>query len=165
MNIVRTNILDVTDGVIIHGCNCRGAYASGLAGQIAKRYPQAREVYMEYLRARAQPWDTESLLGDIVPARVSETLVIVNAFTQPDYGRQPGVQYVSPVAVQAAFSNLCDRQDRAHVLPVFKHLHYPKIGGGLGGGDWGMIHTLIQLIQDRHPGLEFTFHDYDPKLA
>lgn len=163
MNIVNTDILEVTHGVIIHGCNCRGAFSSGLAGQIAKRYPDAKQAYLGHMRRLESFEDPSVLLGDIAPATVTPTLVIVNAFTQLDYGRDPNVQYVSPAHVQGAFEKLCDRMGRSFVDPVFKHLHYPRIGAGLGGGDWEMLHNLIQMVITRHPDLEFTFHDYTPQ--
>lgn len=37
---VKGNILeDPTVKVLMHGCNCSGGFGSGVAGQIAKKYP------------------------------------------------------------------------------------------------------------------------------
>lgn len=128
------NLLDATHGIIIHGCNAQGVMASGVAKAIRARYPQAYEAYMKAHK------ENGLRLGQVIWARVSDDplLGIANAITQKFYGRNPDIRYVDYDAVKTAFEQV-GAIARRHNLPV----HYPKIGAGLGNGDWSIIEPII----------------------
>lgn len=128
------NLLDATRGIIVHGCNAQGKMASGVAKDVRARYPQAYDAYMK-------EYETNGLkLGKIVWVRVSDNplLGIANAITQQFYGRDPNRVYVNYDAVATVFDEI-GKIARKHSLPV----HYPKIGAGLGNGDWSIIEPII----------------------
>lgn len=128
------NLLDAPSGILVHGCNAQGVMGSGVAKAIRDRWPQAFDAYKQ---AQAQHG---LALGSVSWARVAtDPLVIVaNAVTQEFYGREPGRVYVDYDAVERAFSLIGDKA-RQHRLPV----HYPMVGAGLGGGDWGRLSKII----------------------
>jgi O-acetyl-ADP-ribose deacetylase (regulator of RNase III) len=118
--------------VIAHGCNCRGAFGSGVAGQIAQLYPEALQASIDKFRLKG--WK----LGDIqyVDLPVDPPLTIVNMATQDTYGRQ-GV-HVNYDALRACFTQvLAYCQDSKLGLAI------PKVGAGLAGGDWGKIEDIL----------------------
>ena len=43
LTVVKGDLLSVTEGVIAHGVNCRGAFGSGVAGAIARKFPWVRD--------------------------------------------------------------------------------------------------------------------------
>lgn len=133
------NLLDVKQGVIVHGCNAQGVMGSGVAAQIKKKWPEAYTVYREHWAG------TTRGLGEISYTQVAPGLLVVNAVTQRFFGRD-GARYVSYDAVADAF---------AQIRKTFcgSPVHFPKIGAGLGGGNWDIIAAIIDA---ELPGVEKT---------
>lgn len=131
------DLMDATEPVIVHGCNARGVMGSGVAKAIRERYPEAYQEYRKH-------FETSGLeLGEIVTAWSGDRY-IGNAITQADFGRD-GRRYVSYDAISMVFWKLNDS------LPWFRstfgerpaYVAIPRIGAGLGGGDWSEIAARI----------------------
>jgi len=130
------NLLDVTQGVIIHGCNSKGVFGSGVALAVRNKYPQAYRSYQyQYNKQRLK-------LGYIDWCRIAHRLWIANAVTQQNYGREKK-QYVDYNAITTVFTEAIEVANTNGF-----NLNFPKIGAGLGGGDWN---TVEQLINDCDP--------------
>lgn len=130
----KGNLLDVTGEVIIHGCNSEGVMGSGVALAVKQKYPEAFEEYRKYCEAFSDqylPGDTVSYLHEPTNTK------ILNAITQDSYGRS-GVRYVSYDAVDSVFSEVSRLYERD--TPI----NFPKIGAGLGGGEWSVISAIIK---------------------
>ena len=132
----RGNLLSVSSGIIVHGCNAQGVMGSGVAKAIREEYP---DCYNKY---RNKYEKTGLVLGDIVwwasdkYSAVFDTLFIANGITQHLYGTDK--RQVNYVAVADVFKQVI-RQAKATNLEV----NFPKIGAGLGGGDWNIIEEII----------------------
>lgn len=125
--------------VLIHGCNCMGKFNSGLAKQIRNKYPQVYESYMEHVKNT----DSRYILGDISCVPIGETGTIINAFTQRFYGTDPNRVYVDYRAIGKVLHTVA-KQFPDHALLL------PKIGAGLGNGDWKEILCIInQAFENR----------------
>lgn len=138
------DILSVSEGIIVQGCNAQGVMGSGLAKAIRDKYP---EVYEEYKIALADaPPDRKVLLGSahVVQIKTQKKLLVVNGITQEFYGKD-GRKYVSYAAIQSVFAQVA-------IMAKGKQLeiHYPMIGAGLGGGDWSVISEIIDNVLDQH---------------
>lgn len=130
----KGNLLDVTGEVIIHGCNAQGVMGSGVALAVKKKYPEAFEEYRKYCAGLSPHY----IMGDIVEYYHEESgTSILNAITQHLYGTS-GAKYVSYDAIDQVFAQI-----KGIYLPDTP-IHLPKIGAGLGGGDWGIISTIIE---------------------
>lgn len=125
------NLLSVESGYIIHGCNAQRAFNSGVAKQIRLKYWEAYNSYME---------EEELILGNIISVQISDTLTVINAITQKYYGND-GKRYVSYRAIRDSFERVSRLVQTQPDLP--KVIHFPKIGCGLGGGDWAIVSELI----------------------
>ena len=130
----KGNLLDVTSGVIIHGCNSHGVMGSGVALAVKNKYPGAYELYREQCSLRIED---PTLLGDSVLFEVDHNLIIANMITQKDFGTHK--RQVNYGAVSVGFAML-DGYFKEDV-----EFHFPKIGAGLGGGDWEVIAELIEF--------------------
>ncbi len=148
MKVRVGNVFDnVTSGVIIHGCNAQGVMGSGVAKEVKERYPGAFNLYRQHCEKYGI--GNKDLLGDI-PAWTNCTaedyavdakknLIIINAITQLNYGRDEGKRYMSYYALQVAMDNayaMCKAIGADEV-------NFPMIGAGLGGGDWAVISAII----------------------
>lgn len=125
--------------IFAHGCNCMGVMGSGVASAVRDRIPSMYEAYM----AR---WQTVGLvLGDYS--------YIFNGFqwgfnlnTQFDYGTNK--RHVDYSAVRQC-AEFVVRQVEADLRRThYKHIEdlvigIPKIGAGLGGGDWDTIIGIL----------------------
>lgn len=128
----KGNLLDVTSGIIVHGCNAQGVMGSGIALAVKQKYPGAYEIYKSIYEANSL------FLGDIAWYEVTHgKLFIANAVTQEKYGRD-GKRYVNYAAIVQCF-----KEAISTAYSCRYDLHFPCIGAGLGGGDWYIIEQLI----------------------
>lgn len=125
---------------IIHGCNCFCTMGAGVARQISREFPEALVA------------DKRTKRGDIAKlgtyskalARKDGTafsLYVYNAYTQYQYGRKE--QYVDYEALSNAL-----RAITADLLTkgANTRVGLPRIGAGLGGGNWRYIRTQLDDI-------------------
>lgn len=127
------NLLDVTTGVIVHGCNAQGVMGSGVALAIKNKYPKVYEMYKSTEAKHGLRLGGTSIRG------VASGLAVVNLITQEHYGRDPKVKYVSYGAILLGFENLHS------TYPLTTAFNFPKIGAGLGNGNWDVISDVINL--------------------
>lgn len=155
--MITTNVGDllknVEKGFIIHGCNAQGRMGSGIALAIRKRWP---EVYTEYERQYRKGHDhhlngkhlNELEMGSNIVVKVSPELVVINAITQRHYRGHPEAisdsqQFVDYTAIAKCFYDVIRiKKEYSYITPI---LHFPKIGAGLGNGNWETIKRLIEF--------------------
>ena len=125
---------EVKDGYIMHGCNAQGVMGSGVANIVRLKYHNAYEVYaLQY---------PNYILGEVIPVKVEDNIVIVNAITQDDYGTHK-VQ-VDYNAVEQACKGV--KHLAASNMIASREVHFPFIGAGLAGGD---EHTLMTIFDQQ----------------
>jgi O-acetyl-ADP-ribose deacetylase (regulator of RNase III) len=136
---MKGNLIDLAEqghfNVIVHGCNCFHTMGAGIAKEIKQRYPQAYEVDCIHTEKGDQ-----RKLGNFTWQRVvgpiGHEFIIVNAYTQFHYGRKGCL--MDYTAMQKVFERIGDRYSNATI-------GYPRIGAGLGGGDWDIIQKIIDF--------------------
>ena len=133
----KGNLLDVKRGVIIHGCNSHGVMGSGVALAVKNKYPGAYESYRDYIDVSK---DDQDLLGSVIVYEVNDNLSVANMITQKDFGTHK--RQVNYGAIARGFDDLEEFYANMPGL-VF---HFPKIGAGLGGGDWEVIAEIIEQM-------------------
>lgn len=150
---IKGNLLD-HDGPIAHGVNCRGKMNSGVAKAISEKYLSIYTSYADFIDLiRRHVWYVESPLGFIdVHVDYDYDQTIINMFTQNDYGHD-GERYVSYSAIRSCFSSVNDYRKKILGNAI---LGIPKIGAGLGGGDWGIIE---KIINDVTPDIEIWVYE------
>ena len=131
------NLLDVTHGIIVHGCNARGVMGAGVAKAVKARYPGAYHLY------RGAHKGSGLTVGHIIPYDVPTLaarteLLIVNAITQENYGTEQ--RQVDYEGLYRCFSQI-PQLAKAYQLP---DVHFPLIGCGLAGGEWAIVEAIIE---------------------
>jgi O-acetyl-ADP-ribose deacetylase (regulator of RNase III) len=141
IEVQKGNLLNVSSGHVIHGCNACGVMGSGVALGVKNKWPQ---VYRDYLEVHNS---SGLILGESYPTAVSESLCVWNAITQKHYGR-PG-RMVSYDAIQSCFEAVNDwiKATEGSVLAPAV-LNIPQIGAARGGGNWTIISTIIEETVD-----------------
>lgn len=111
--------------ILVHGCNCFHSMSGGIARLIALRYPQAQEAD----KSNTEFADIDKL-GSYSEASIDKNKII-NLYTQ----YQPGANF-DINAFKLGILNLED------AYPNHKFI-MPKIGAGIGGGDWSEIEEVL----------------------
>lgn len=132
------DLLDALDkrevDMAAHGVNCIGGFGSGIAGQIAKRYPIVKQRYLEH--HFGPMWKLGHvqlvLLDNAVDGRI-----VANCATQHNIGLGC-----------ADYDAISEAVSRLHAFVTAKNLKLglPMIGAGLAGGDWTTIANIINSI-------------------
>lgn len=134
----KGDLLSTPDVIIVHGCNAHGAMNSGVAKAIREKYPRAyedyRKTYQIHMRLE---------LGDWIRSIQHNGKIIINAITQDGYGYD-GKKYVSYDAID----KVCIRL--AETIAKESSFSMPRIGAGLGGGDWNVIEAIINHRLKEH---------------
>lgn len=146
MSTIEGNLLEVTRGILVHGCNCRGVMGGGIALSVKNKWPYVYEVYERTHASMGLK------LGSVLPVKVGEELYVVNAMTQDNLGTS-SIQVDYP-AVRKCFAQVRILAN-ATGLPVM----YPLIGCGLAGGDWKVVSKII--MEELH-GTEHHLYIFPP---
>jgi O-acetyl-ADP-ribose deacetylase (regulator of RNase III) len=134
--------------VIVHGANCQCTMGAGIARTIKKMLPEAFEADLETTKG------DRAKLGTISTGFVQRgdvKFVVVNGYTQFHYrgsGRRVDYDAIRRVFVEVR------RSFSGH------RIGYPRIGAGLGGGDWSRISSIINEALD---GEDHTLVEFVPQ--
>lgn len=139
----KGDLLNTTDLFIAHGCNAQGVMGSGVAKAIRGKYPKAYEDYRKM-------WELHMKLelGQIIPSYQPDGKVILHAITQDQYGYDYK-KYVSYDAIDLAMARIAFDL-RFSTGGGRQNISMPRIGAGLGGGDWRVIEAIINHRMTDH---------------
>ena len=128
--------------VIVHGCNCRHTMGGGIARQIKNAFHEAEDADLATEYADPKKLGT---LSTATIVRDGRTFTVVNAYTQFEPGASADYD-----AIRSCFQEI-KRQFSG------KRIGYPRIGAGIGGGDWSVISAIIdqELAGEDHTLVEF----------
>lgn len=132
---VKGNLLDAPQQLIAHQVNCQGVMGSGVAKALRDRWPS---LFMGYKVFIDQVPHGE-LLGKTYVHQTFDNKFILNIFSQDKYLPRT-VCHTNYQAMEKAFIDL--KESFAGDMAI------PKIGCGLGGGDWDIVSGLIESIFD-----------------
>lgn len=152
---IEQDITDVKEGIVLHGCNCQGKMASGVAKAVRKQWPT---VYTNYIRLCESITDKKSLLGmaQMVVVSNNPPLFVFNCFTQLYYGND-GRKYASVDAVREALEKIV-KFAAAHKIDK---IYMPRIGCGLGGLNWDSeVGPIVEQLAADQAGITIYVCDY-----
>jgi O-acetyl-ADP-ribose deacetylase (regulator of RNase III) len=135
---VKGNLLEAPEKYILHGCNAQGVMGSGVAKLIKEKWPSA------YLAYKASEQHGGMKLGVVTYATQEDGKVIINGITQEFYGRD-GKRYVDYDAVREVIQAVNWLIYKTEGKNAGTIIAMPKIGAGLGGGDWDIISEIIEM--------------------
>lgn len=130
--------------IIAHVCNDRGGWGRGFVQAISRRWPQPEAAYREWYRTGVSeggmgPWFA---LGQVHLVYVEEDLIVANMIAQHGYAnKQPRKTALDYDALESCLEDLASVLDERIVLR--STIHMPRIGTGLGGGNWKYVESII----------------------
>ncbi len=137
------DITTVTKGTVVHGCNCSGAFGSGVAGAVRKAWPEAYEMFQENGTGEDLLGTVSVFFGCTYP-----NLTIINGYTQVNYGND-GKVYADLKAIKTVLERACEFAKIDN-----KKLYMPKIGCGLGGLNWNkQVLPIVEHVNRNFSGI------------
>jgi hypothetical protein len=166
---INKDILAVDKGVIVHSVNCIGA-VGGLAGAIARKWPENAEKYKKYVRHRKF---SIMLMGSVFEVNVAHNLIVANLFGQYNVGTSK--QQTEYAALIAGFKSIANTYFVGNdtettddgVFGINEHpialtdIYIPyRIGCGLGGADWETVQDILhQIFENSHKNVYICKHE------
>ncbi len=150
MRYVKGNALECKELYLVHGCNALGAMGAGIAKAIRDRWPQCYNGYKTQIEMGLGLGGVSTY---VTPDKAPK--YIGNLITQEGVGGVRAVNYAAITHSLILFiDNLRSLTQDGRTLEIAT----PRIGAGLGGGDWAIIETLLKDIEQMM-GVEFVVYD------
>ena len=139
ITIKESSLFDAAEGLICHQVNCKGNMGRGVAKQFRELYPRA---YYRYL-SLCQSSSAATLLGTCLFNKEDDNHISCSMFAQDDW-RGTNVCNTNYNAVRE-----CCGEIKEFIIHNKLSRDYPinmpyGIGAGLGGGDWLIIHSILE---------------------
>ena len=123
--------------VIIHGCNCFCKMGAGIAYAVKQKYPLAYQADLRTISGAPTKLGTYtySIQKHYYHPK---NIIVINAYTQFGYTNSHDL-IVDYDAIRTVMSSInVDFQDNS--------ISMPRIGAGLGGGNWKEISDIINSV-------------------
>jgi len=136
--------------VVTHICNDVGGWGAGFVLALSNRWPDPEAAYKRWFEGREQ---NDFELGAVQMVQVEDDIWVANIVGQR--GITPSADG-PPICYPAVESGLSFVAERAQEMAA--SVHMPRMGVGLGGGDWVTVETIVDatLIAE---GIEVTVYD------
>jgi O-acetyl-ADP-ribose deacetylase (regulator of RNase III) len=169
LTIIDNNLLTMADNgdfdIICHGANCFHTMASGIAGQIVKKWPEVA------IADRQTKYGTRNKLGtfsevDVVGSS-GHRFKILNAYTQFTYGRGNDIfEYGAfETFLNRLYAKVC-RQGLPPETRIPVKIGFPMIGCGLAGGNPDrVLASLNKFAEDLGSMGEVTVVRFSPAVV
>ena len=132
---IKGDLLEATESYILHGCNAQGVMGSGVAKAIREKWPKAYEDYYDMFKG-----PHKLPMGFMINSLQPDGKIIINAITQNHYGRVANMIYVDYEMIRKVMRDINEGTKTPNLIRVAM----PRIGAGLGGGDWNLISKIIE---------------------
>jgi O-acetyl-ADP-ribose deacetylase (regulator of RNase III) len=129
-----------------HQANCFNTMNSGVAKAIRARFPDAYDADCETVKGDITKFG-DSSIGTMYNDTHNMGL-IYNLYGQYNYGYDAKGYTSYPKLKQALESMRDDLLSATDYHPHYFKVGFPKIGAGLGGGDWDTIAEIIDQVFD-----------------
>lgn len=134
------NLLNVSSGHIVHGCNAQGVMGSGVALGVKNTWPHVFKDYRDIFESGNMK------LGEAYRVFATPKLIVWNAITQNLYGT--GARLTNYEAVATCFEQVNSYLHNDSSVSNTKEVFIPLIGAARGGGNWRIIETIIEETMD-----------------
>lgn len=142
---IKGDLFTAPEGsILLHACNCKGVWGSGIAAAFAKRFPKAREQYTELCQKNGH-----ILLGTahLIP---TTRFTIGCVFTSKSYGGNVDAPDKILEATRTAIADLIAKNVEN------KPIHMCKINSGLFRVDWNDTKKILKEFSN----VQFVVYDY-----
>lgn len=133
------DVTEAPEKIIVHGCNTQGVMGAGVALAIRKKWPDVYEKYKNHCEEYKSAWGAADVPSIICP--IPNDQWVFNMMTQPTTKGGHPFSYDMFAHGLRVLTNYAQREDIQTT-----YVAMPRIGSGLGGGDWEIISKMIERI-------------------
>jgi len=119
--------------IIAHICNNKGGWGRGFVLALSSRWKEPELEYRKWSKT------SDFKLGEVQFVRVEPMIVIANMISQNGYFSSSNLTPICYKSLKRCLGILSVNAKYSK-----SSVHMPRIGTGLGGGDWVIIEKLIQ---------------------
>lgn len=139
---IKGDLLASDADFICHGVNCVGGFGSGVAGQIAKKFPHVKHAYLQ--KFGSDGWE----LGEVQFVKINyrsdrpqtnAMQYIVNCATQQEYYPRDRV-HADYEAIEKCMNIVKQFATEKQTIAL------PLIGCGLAGGSWNIVEKILNKV-------------------
>lgn len=123
--------------ILAHVVNNLGKWGKGFTASLDRRWPQLKAEYKIGLVERELVLGENGVLGQVMYSLAEPGMVVAHMVAQN------GVSRVGAKVVDYNALARCLCHVRAEAIYTGASVHMPRIGAGLGGGEWVIIEQLI----------------------
>lgn len=163
LKTVKGNLIELAKqgefNVIAHQANCFCTMRSGIAPQIADNFYSAFREDADTQRG------DRGKLGDFTVGKEKSGLLVFNLYGQYGWDKTQGNYGTDEKALISALNKMRNELvSRATTFGSTYRIGFPKIGCGLGGGNWDNIQKAIEEVFDNErvgfPLFDVTYVEY-----
>lgn len=144
--------------IIAHIVNDEGKWGSGFVLALSRRWREPEECYRMWCEVPTNlPWCQGGglpLLGNVQFVPTGPGLTVANMMAQRGVRHDPR----APRAVRYEALAQCLGKVGRQAQDTGASIHMPRIGCGLGGGEWAVVEIIIRAAVDAD-GLTVTVYD------
>jgi len=137
---VKGDLFSDTTSILLHACNCRRTWGSGVAATFANKFPKAYEIYRSY---KADVGDIRVIKGD------EQTIICL--FTSDGYGKETDPPELIAKHTATALW-LLGMYYKGHEKVMIAS---PKINAGLFRVPWSVSEELIEDFLEANPNFNW----------
>lgn len=138
--------------IIAHVVNDKAAvWGAGFGKFVRNKWPQVQDAFRKWAKASPEKFT----LGSVHMTAIDSSTAIVHMVSQHGYGPSPKPR------IRYAALKRCLQQLAETATHHSASVHMPRIGSGHAGGDWSIIHELIDETLCRK-GIPVTVYDLPP---
>ena len=160
INIIDGNIFDSKANFIVHSCNCQGVMGSGVALQVAERFPHVEKEYIKYINYCKKNHIEVLGTAQYVPNEVWALIMVDTMNNNNVVSFDTNYQYIVNLFGQNTFGEglhtdlkafkraLVDIREKAEKIGATIAMPY-KIGSCRGGANWDDVFTIIKKVFEK----------------
>ena len=149
LKYVKGSLFEAPKGVaLLHACNTRGTWGSGIALQFKQKFPDSYKAYNRYCL------NNPGCLGKSLVIE-EKGYKIACLMTSRDYGTRVDSPPEILVATNKALLHLLQNN------PDLKNIHSPKINAGLFKTPWNDTEEVIHSNIQKYNGVQWTVWEFE----
>jgi O-acetyl-ADP-ribose deacetylase (regulator of RNase III) len=145
--------------IVAHVVNDQSKWGSGFVLAVSARWPETKELYHDWMSVPVNlSWcQGEGLprLGNVQYVQVEEDVQVANLLAQRGVRHNPQ----APRAVDYNALHACLQKLGRYAADTGASVHMPRIGCGLGGGEWPVVEDIILKALVIPYGVPVTVYD------
>lgn len=146
----RMDIFDApVNSMLVHACNCKGVWGSGIAAIFREKFPNIHKEYQNYCQTKTNILGTSSVW-------FSDQYSIGCLFTSDNFGQSKDQESMILDSTKTALLDIFNLAKFFGILNIYSN----KFNSGLFGVPWYKSEKILVEISQKFPEINWTVCDW-----